>query len=132
MKANVRKIKKYRKYSDEIKRRAVAEYESGEYSALQLAKIYEVTATAIYKWIYKFSTYNERGFRIVEMKESASQRVKDLENQVAALERMLGQKQIKIDYLEKMMDIAKDELDIDLKKNSDTPQSTGSDKTRKQ
>ena len=132
MKANVRRIKKYRKYSEEIKRRAVVEYEQGDYSVLQLAKMYEVSPTAIYKWIYKFSTYNERGFRVVEMKESASQKVKDLEKKLAELERVVGQKQIKIDYLEKMMDIAKDELNIDIKKNSDTPQSTGSDKTRKQ
>jgi hypothetical protein len=37
-----------------------------------------------------------------------------------------------IDYLEKMIEIAKDELNIDIKKNSDTPQSTGSSKTKKQ
>ena len=132
MKANIRKIKKYRKYSEEIKLRAVAEYESGEYSVLQLAKMYEVTAPAIYKWIYKYSAYNERGFRVVEMKESASQKVKELEKKIAELERKVGQKQIKIDYLEKMMDIAKDELNIDIKKNYSTPQSTGSDKTEKQ
>jgi hypothetical protein len=29
------------------------------------------------------------------------------------------------------MDIAKDELGIDIKKNSDTPQSTGSGKTKR-
>ena len=44
---------------------------------------------------------------------------------------MIGQKQIKIDYLEKMIDIAKDELNIDIKKNSNTPQSTGSAATKK-
>jgi len=36
-----------------------------------------------------------------------------------------------IDYYEKMIEIAKDELDIDLKKNFDTPQSSGSGKTKK-
>ena len=36
-----------------------------------------------------------------------------------------------IDYLEKMMEIAKDELDIDIKKNFNTSQSTGSGKTKK-
>lgn len=131
MKANVRKVKKYRKYSEEIKRRAVAEYESGDFSALELARIYKVSATALYKWIYKYSAYNERGIRVVEMKESASQKVKELEKRIAELERAVGQKQIKIDYLEKMMDIAKDELNIDIKKNYSTPQSTGSEKTSK-
>jgi hypothetical protein len=63
------------------------------------------------------------------MKESSSQKVKDLEKRLAELERMLGQKQIKIDYLEKMIDIAKEELDIDIKKNFNTPPSSGSEKT---
>ena len=57
--------------------------------------------------------------------------MKSLEQRVKELERMIGQKQIKIDYLEKMIDIAKDELNIDIKKNSNTPQSTGSAATKK-
>jgi transposase len=44
---------------------------------------------------------------------------------------MVGQKQIKIEFLEKMIDLAKDELDIDIKKNYNTLQSTGSVKTFK-
>ena len=50
---------------------------------------------------------------------------------IKELERTVGRKQIMIDYLEKMMEIAKDELDIDIKKNFGTPQSTGSGKTSK-
>jgi len=65
------------------------------------------------------------------MNNSSSNKVKQLEQKVAELEQKVGQKQIKIDYLEKVIDIAKDELKIDIKKNSNTPQSTGSDKTRK-
>ena len=50
----------------------------------------------------------------------------ELEQKVKELELAVGQKQIKIDYLEKMIDIAKEELDIDIKKNFSTPQSIGS------
>ncbi len=57
--------------------------------------------------------------------------MKELEARVKELERTVGRKQIMIDYLEKMMEIAKDELDIDIKKNFGTPQSTGSGKTNK-
>ena len=65
------------------------------------------------------------------MKDSTSKRVRDLENKVKELERMVGQKQITIDYLEKMIEIAKDEFQIDIKKNYNTPQSTGSGETGK-
>ena len=35
------------------------------------------------------------------------------------------QKQIKMDYLEKLISIAETDLGVDIKKNSNTPQSTG-------
>jgi len=131
MKTNIRQIKKYRSYSEEFKRSLVQDYESGQYSVTQLEKLHGVTNKSIYKWIYKYSVYNEKGFRVVEMKQSSSNKVKDLEKKIAELEQKVGQKQIMIDYLEKMMDIAKDELNIDIKKNFATPRSTGSDKIRK-
>lgn len=97
----------------------------------QLEKLYGVDNVSIYRWIYKFSTFNEKGFRVIEMKESSVNKVKELEQKIRELEQAVGQKQIKIDYLERMMEIAKTELDIDIKKNFSTPKSTGSANTRK-
>lgn len=132
MKANVRIIRKQRKYSDAFKNRIVADFESGKYSVPQLEKLHGIRNSTIYRWIYKLSTFNEKGFRIVEMKESSSKKMKELEARVKELEGVVGRKQIMIDYLEKMMELAKEELDIDIKKNFGTPQSTGSGKTSKE
>ena len=132
MKANVRSIRKTRKYSIEFKKRIVADFENGKFSVLQLEKLHGVSEQSIYRWIYKFSTFSEKGFRIVEMKDSSNKKMKELEARVKELERTVGRKQIMIDYLEKMMEIAKDELDIDIKKNFGTPQSTGCGKTNKE
>lgn len=131
MKANVRSIRKQRKYSIEFKKRIVADFESGKYSVPQLEKLHGVGNPTIYSWVYKFSTFNEQGFRIVEMKDSSHKKMKELEARVKELESTVGRKQIMIDYLEKMMEIAKAELDIDIKKNFGTPQSAGSGKTGK-
>ncbi len=57
--------------------------------------------------------------------------MKALEARIKELESAVGRKQIKIEYLEKMMEIAKEELNIDIKKNYATPQSTGSERTNK-
>lgn len=130
MKANVKQIKKKRIYSVEFKKQVVLEYESGKFSVAQMDKLYGVSYQSIYNWIYKYSTFNEKGLRIIEMKDSATNKLKLLEQKVKDLERMVGQKQIKIDFLEKMMEIAKEELDIDIKKKFDTSQSTGSEKTQ--
>jgi len=123
-------IKKRRKFSEDFKRSLIKEYESGKFSVPQLERLYGISNNSIYSWIYKYSTFNEKGFRIIEMKESSSSRLKTLEQKVKDLERTVGQKQIMIDYLEKMMDIAKEELNIDIKKNLNTPQSGGSVKTK--
>ncbi len=131
MKANVRKLRKQRKYSDEFKKKIVDDFESGKFSVSQLERLHGISNVSIYRWVHKFSTFNERGFRIVEMKDSSNKKMKELEARVKELESAVGRKQIKIDYLEKMMDIAKEELDIDIKKNFGTPQSTGSKKINK-
>ena len=131
MKANVRSIRKQRKYSEEFKKRLVADFEKGKFSVPQLERLHGVSNVSIYRWIYKFSTFNEKGFRVVEMNDSSNKKMKELETRVKELESVVGRKQIMIDYLEKMMDIAKDELDIDIKKNFGTPQSTGLGKTKK-
>lgn len=126
MKANVKLISKQRKYSEEFKKSIVNDFESGKFSVLQLERLHNISNPQIYNWIYKYSRSNERGQRIIEMKDSSTQKLKALEQRIKELEQTVGKKQIQIDYLEKMIDIAKTELDIDIKKNSNTPQSSGS------
>ncbi|MFD1553173.1 transposase [Putridiphycobacter roseus] len=131
MKANIKLLRKQRKFSVEFKRSIVKEFESGKFSVLQLEKLHGISNPTIYSWIYKFSNFNERGYRILEMKDSAVNKLKALEKKIKELEQAVGQKQIKIDYLEKMIDIAKDDLDIDIKKNYSTQPPIGSDKIKK-
>ncbi len=131
MKTNLATIRKKRCFSEEFKRSIVNDFESGRFSVLQLEKLYKVSNNLIYRWIYKYSTFNDKSIRIIEMKESSTNKIKELENKVKELERAVGQKQLYIDYMEKMVEIAKEELGLDIKKNFNTPQSVGSDKTKK-
>lgn len=130
MKGSVKMLRKRRLFSEDFKQSLVKEFESGKYSVNQLGRLHGIKDAVIYRWIYKFSTFNEKGVRVVEIKASSMQKLKELEQKVKELERIIGQKQIKIDYLEKMIEIAKEELFIDIKKNSGTPQSNGSGITR--
>lgn len=132
MRNELRSIKKNRRYSEDFKRMLVKEYESGKYSVSQLHKLHQIAPKVIYDWIYKFSNFNDKSVRIVEMKESSQKKVKELEQRVKELERAVGLKQLNIDYLEKMLEIAKNDLGIDIKKNYNTPQSSGSEITGKQ
>lgn len=130
MTTNLRKLKKQRVYSEEFKRQIVSDFESGKYSVLQLEKLHGISNASIYSWIYKFSTFNKKGYRVVEHNQSSQKKVKELQAQVKELQAALGRKQIQIDYLETMMKVAKEEFDIDIKKNFDTPQSKNSAKEK--
>ena len=130
MKANLTKLRKRRVYSNEFKKHIVEIFEKGELSVYDIEKLYHISNATIYDWIYKYSKINNKSVAIVEMKESSTQKLKELERKIKELERAVGQKQLHIDYLEKMIDIAKDELGVDIKKNFNTPQSVGSEKTK--
>lgn len=131
MKVSKQSIRKTRRYSEEFKRQLVKDFESGQFSVLELSKLHGVRFQGIYEWIYKYSTFNEKGYRVVEMKESSLRKVKELEKRIKELESVVGRKQIMIDYLEQMMEVAKEELDIDIKKNFSTPPSGSSAKSKR-
>ena len=131
MRVNVQQIRKHRRYSEEFKKHLVSCYEKGEYSVLQLEKLYGVRNPTIYNWIFKYSKFNEKGCRIVEMEESSQKKLAELSAKVQQLEQLVGQKQIAIEYLEKMIDLAKSELDIDIKKNYSSAPFDGSKPTKR-
>jgi len=118
-------------FADEFKKSCVKEYETGQFTVLELSKLYQIHTVLIYRWIHKFSSYNKRRIKVVEMADSSKKKVKELNARIQELERIVGQKQLNIDFLEKMIEIAKESYGIDIKKNSDTPPSTGSEKTSK-
>lgn len=128
---NGKRIRRRRVFSEDFKLKIVKSYESGEYSVPELEKIYDINNVSIYKWIYQYSRYNEKNIKVVEMKDSEFKKIKDLEERNKELERALGQKQMSLDYLEKLVELAKERYNIDFKKNSNTPQSGGSKTTKK-
>jgi transposase-like protein len=126
-----KRIKHKRYFSESLKLEVVKLYESGKRTVLELTRDYNVSEASVYSWIYKYSEYNKKSIHIVEMKDSEQQRIKELENKIKELEQAVGRKQINIDYLEKMMELAKDHYDIDIKKNFGTPRFGGFKKTDK-
>lgn len=114
-----------RVFSDEMKRKKVQEIEQGLIGVSALARSLELSRSAIYKWIRKYSlTYTKKERMIVESK-SESMKVLILQERIKELERMLGQKQIQLEFSDKMLEMASEELGIDLKKKFDTRPSSG-------
>jgi len=123
MKSNVRRIKKYRRFSKEFKQKVVSEYESGRSSTKELSLANGISQQTIYRWIYQLSNYSKQGIRIVEKANSQEEGIKRLHKENKDLKAIVGEKQIQIEYLERLIKIAEAELKIDIKKNFCTPQS---------
>lgn len=90
-----------------------------------------MSKTAIYKWIYKYSAMRRKGIKQVVEAKSDTLKITRLREQVREMERMVGQKQIMIDFLEKMIELAEKEYRIDIKKKLSSSQSNGSGSTVK-
>lgn len=120
-----------RSFSEDFKREKVKELEEKRVTIKQLCELYKVSRTSIYKWLYKYSPHQKKGTKLVVQMESESNKTKHLLNQVAELERIVGQKQLKIDVLEKTISIASDEVGYDIKKKYAPKSSSTSEKTAK-
>ena len=131
MKSNLRKLRVSRVFSEEFKRQCVKEYETGKLTVKEICLLYHLHEQNVYSWIHKYSVYKKKGLRVIEMASSSSKKVKELQSKIKDLERIVGQKQINIDFLEKLIDIAEEELGVDIKKKPHTSQSSGSGKIKK-
>lgn len=90
--------------------------EERQITVLQLCRIYELSSSAVYKWIRKYSTKISKQERIVVEKESEGEKTMQLVRKLSDLERIVGQKQLQIDYLEKVLELGSQEVGFDIKK----------------
>jgi transposase len=118
MKKQGKLLLKHRRYSKTFKKSIVQDFESGRFSVQQLSNLHGMSIQSIYNWIYKYSHVNQRGTRIMEYSDSSEEKLRQLERKIADLERRLGQKQIELELFQKLIEIASEELQIDLKKLS--------------
>lgn len=104
-----------RTFSTEFKKEKVKDLIEHRTTIKNLSTLYEVSRTSIYKWIYLYSGIEE-GTKLVVQMESEEQKTKLLQQRLAECERIIGQKQMQLDLLEKGYELASEELGYDLKK----------------
>lgn len=111
-----RKERSNRYFSEDFKRKKVSELERNLVSISELCREYQVSNTAVYKWIYKYSVMRKKGLKQVVEAKSDSKKILALKEQVRELERIIGEKQVKLDFQDKMIEMAEDAYKIDIKK----------------
>jgi len=120
-----------RNFSEELKRKKVSEIERNLTTVSEVCREYEVSATSVRRWLYKYSKMRKKGIRQIVEAKSDTRKLQQLKEQVRELERMIGQKQIQIDFMQKMIELAEAEYGVDIKKKFDTTRSSGTGSTGK-
>lgn len=123
------KSKHNRTFSEEFRRSKVQEIIEKRLTIKELCRLHGVSRQTVYNWIYKYSSAHERGVKTVVQMESEAQRTQYLLDRTAELERVIGQKQLEVDFLNKVIELGSDEVGFDLKKKYAPQLWNGSDNT---
>ena len=120
-----------RRFSEDFKKGKVKELERNLTSINDICKTYYVSRTSIYKWIYKYSIMAKKNVRQVVEAKSDTKKIQALEERIKELERLVGQKQILLEFKDKMIEIAEKTYGVDIKKKVSSKPSFGSTSTKK-
>lgn len=118
-----------RVFSENFKRKKVQEIETGQSRVCNICRQYQVSTTNVHRWIKKYGSMKSKKERLIVETQSDTIQNIELKKRVAELERIVGQKQIVIDFQEKMIDLVEEEYGIDIKKKFETRPSSTSQKT---
>jgi transposase-like protein len=120
-----------RYFSEEFKRQKVKDLERNLVTIAELCREYRVTRASVYNWIYKFSANRKKQERQIVERMSDTRKIQELKDRIKELERIIGQKQILLDFREKQIEIAEEMYQVDIKKKLSSPPTDGSGKTGK-
>lgn len=109
------KQKQSRVFSTEFKKEKVQLIESGKYKVSQISKMYEVSVTAVYKWLAKYGKL-KKDERIVVEKHSEATKTMSLMKKISELEQLIGRQQVEISYKDIIIELGSELLGEDLKK----------------
>ena len=115
-----------RRFSERFKKEKVKQIVEKQISIKELSEIYEVSRTAVYKWLYLYSAHHKRGTKQVIEMESEALKTKKLYARVSELERIIGQKQLELDFKDKLIELASQAIGYDIKKKHEQQLLNGS------
>ena len=111
--ATMKKIR--RVFSEGFKKEKVKLYETGKMSVTQISRLYEISETALYKWIGQYRT-TPRSERIVVETDSDYLKLVELQKRIEKMERLIGNQQIEIAYRKGIIEAASEHYKEDVEK----------------
>ena len=120
-----------RYFSEEFKKKKIRELERNITSVIDICKTYSVSRTSVYKWAFKYSVMAKKQVKQVVEAKSDTLKIKALEERIKELERIVGQKQLLLEFKDKMIEIAEATYNVDIKKKVGSRLSSGTISTGK-
>ena len=133
MKTKYRKkerLKTRRIFSETVKKQVVQDVERGKCTVQDASRELLVSDQSIYNWIHRYSLYLKKNKTLIVEDKSEVYRSKALEKQIQELQAALGRKQMELDFLNKVIDLANEQYRTDLKKNMPNPPLNGLGSTK--
>jgi transposase-like protein len=118
-----------RSFSEEFKRQKVVEIDRKQTRISEVCKQYEVSAASVSRWIKRYSVNYMKGVKTIVEAESDTRKIIELQAKIAELERTVGQKQLLIDFQDKMIELAEQSYGVDIKKKLQSKPSSGTGTT---
>lgn len=112
--------RRLRRFSENFKKEKVREIEQGRATVAEISRQYEVCRVNVYRWVDKFGTMKNKAHRTVVETDSDTRELLALKKKVAELERIIGQKQVLLDFKDKMIELAEQAYGVDIKKKFST------------
>lgn len=118
-----------RYFSDDFKKQKVRDIEKNLVSISELCQEYQLSRTSVYNWLYKYSKMIKKGERQIVERKSDTRKMQELRERIKELERVVGQKQLQIEFQQKVIELAEQTYDVDIKKKLSSKLSCGSGPT---
>ena len=108
--------RRYRYFSEEFRKKIVSEIEKKLITVTEVSREYQVSPSSVYRWLWRYSKQRKNGGRQVVEIESDTRKLKLLREEQKELQRIIGEKQIIIDFQKKLIELAEEEYKVDIKK----------------
>ncbi len=118
-----------RYFSVDFKKQKVRDLEKNLVSIAELCQEYELSRTSVYNWLYTYSKMIKKGERQMVERKSDTRRIQQLRERIKELERVVGQKQLQIEFQQKMIELAEETYEIDIKKKLSSKLCSGTGQT---
>ena len=104
-------------FSEEFKRRKLREIGQQLTTIAEVSRQYEVRANSVSKWMATYGQHYKKGVRTIVESQSDTAKLAALKAQIAELQRIIGEKQVQLEFKDKIIELAEEVYGVNIKKN---------------